>query len=86
MKSSCQFSSLTLKSFCDVDKPRSAYPKLKGKGAEIKDLVEPLLMAFDKFRRVGHVDDDRVHASLREQVALQAIFAETSGDPFLPPR
>ena len=41
-------------------------------------------MAFDKFRRVGHGDDDRVHALMREQVALQAIFAETSGDPFLP--
>ena len=38
----CQYSNLTLKSFCNPDKWDTGYPKLKGKGAEVKDLVVPL--------------------------------------------
>jgi hypothetical protein len=33
--SGCQFTTLALSSFCDPSAPRSEYPKLKGRGAEV---------------------------------------------------
>ena len=35
-------------SFANADQPRESYPKLKGKGAEVKDLVFPLSEIWDE--------------------------------------
>ena len=38
----CQFTNLSIDSFTSMKKWDKVYPKLKGKGAEVKDLMEPM--------------------------------------------
>ena len=47
MPGSTQFTSLALSSFVDTAKPFRSYPKLKGRGAEVKNLVGPLWCALN---------------------------------------
>ena len=39
IQASCQYTNLSLHSFCDPGSPFASYPKLKGRGAEVKDLI-----------------------------------------------
>ena len=78
-----QFGALTLSSFTDHDKPRKHWPKLKGRGAEIRDIQEPLLMTYKELRKAGDVDDDRIIGLLESQVQLQTIFSDNAKDTFL---
>ena len=59
-----QFSLLDISSFCDPKKPRSDFPLLKGKGAEVRHLMPILQTIWHQFARdtqyerfVGHVLD-----------------------------
>ena len=54
---STQYSNLSLSSFCNPDKPRAKHPKLKGRGAEVKHLVKPLWVIWNKYRRAGNEED-----------------------------
>ena len=40
-----QFTNLGFSSFTGPDQPKADYPRLKGRGAEIKNLVAPVLMS-----------------------------------------
>ena len=79
----CEFSTLSLRSFTDPDRPRFAYPKLKGRGAEIKDLVVPLLNVFDHYKRPGHRDDRIIMSMLEHQAQLQVILSDNATQAFL---
>ena len=79
----CQYSSLSLSSFCDPSSPSSAYAKLKGRGAEIKDMVRPLLLTFRDFRRHDNEEDAWTEEMLMSQLTVQDMLSETSGDFFL---
>eukprot|EP00969_Alexandrium_andersonii_P216977 9583702-Alexandrium_andersonii.AAC.1 len=46
LRTSVQYSSIEIKTFVDPDKPFGAYPKLKGKGIECRDLGIPLFRAY----------------------------------------
>jgi hypothetical protein len=83
LKTDCQFTSLALSSFCDPKKPSDSYPKLKGKGAEVKCMVEPLLQVYAKYQRGTQVDA-LVISMLKHQVELQSTLSDHADLPFLP--
>ena len=45
-----QFSGIGINSFTDAENPNKDYPKLKGKGMEVKDLAKPLRYAWGLMR------------------------------------
>ena len=84
MRVDCQFSNLTLGSFCNPLRPIDSYPRLKGKGAEIKCLVGPLLHVYSGHTRHGNRIDTLVVAALRNQYDLQRTLSDNAYEPFLP--
>ena len=78
-----QYSNIELKSFIDPAQPRAAYPKLKGKGAEIKHLAPILLEIWRRHQRPGNDRDAWVLECLEHQCALQSIADESPHDLFL---
>ena len=80
-----QFSNLTLSSFCQPDKHAADYPRLKGRGAEVKHLTKPLWSIWDKFRRPDNEEDDRVGFAFQHLCEIHDILDEYSHDFFLPP-
>lgn len=82
----CQFTNLGLSSFCEVSRPHQHYPKLKGKGAEIKDIMPALLAVWEALKRRRNEHDDRVQRVLEFQVELQSILSDNAASNFLPKR
>ena len=78
-----QFSHLNLSSFHRPDKPAKDYPKLKGKGAEVKCLVPALLHIWDRYRRQGDAHDNWVKDCLESMVTIQSVVDEAAHDLFL---
>lgn len=79
-----QYSSLTLKSFEIEDSHDKKYPKLKGKGAEVKDLMESLLEVWQKHMNKRNSDHKLVLGVLEKQCKIQAILSEHKASIFLP--
>lgn len=72
-----QFSSLGLSSFLvDVKAPTTAYPRLKGRAAEIKWLVPVLQAIWERRKRPGNQIDQLVSIVLQEQLTFQALIDE----------
>ena len=84
LRTACQFNNLVLSSFCRPDKHDKDFPKLKGKGAEIRDLMEPMLLVWQKHCRNRNSVDKSVLSGLQCMCKLQAILHEYKDDPFLP--
>jgi hypothetical protein len=89
MRISCQYTSLGLSSFHDIDTlhpnrlSNKHFPKLKGKGAELKGLAPVLLEVWRE--HASATDEHRLVAEvLRHQCDLQAIIDEHSTELFLP--
>jgi hypothetical protein len=82
---STQFNSLTLNSFTEAKRPRAAFPRLKGKGMEVQQLLDPLLSVFTKFKRVGNEDDRKTERVLAAMSEIQQIFSIHIDFYFLPP-
>ena len=80
----CQFNNLNLTFFCVPNAHDKDYPKLKGKGAEVKDLMEPMLLVWQQFMRPGNKEDKHVLSALQCMCHLQSILSEHKGQPFLP--
>ena len=80
-----QFSSMTLSMSCDMRFSTVSYPKLKSRGAEVKDLVKPLLLCWEHFRAatIGY-EYETVLNMLQNQIALQELLSDYSADLFLP--
>jgi len=80
---STQVSNLRLSQF----EPRDGtpYPKLKGKAAEAKDLVEPVLAAWEHFRNDDTYEYEQVRRMLTSQFEAQNLISDHGSDIFLPP-
>ncbi len=83
-QTSTQFSSLNLSSFHNPEKPTKDYPRLKGKGAEIKGLIPAIFEVWNRHMRVGDPYDEQVKACLHRMVAIQNIVDENASELFLP--
>ena len=81
-----QYSNLDLSSFCDPASPQATYPRLKGSGCEVKDLLLPLQYVWAKY-----MDDElREHHLIKEmlshQADIQSILSDFATEPVLPPQ
>ena len=68
----------------DPKQPDKHYPRLKGRGAEIKNLCTPILKVFSAARRVGNPDDAMLESILVHQRDAQDILDLHGDDVFLP--
>ena len=74
----CQFSSLTLTMFINPRRAHLEYPKLRGRGAELKHLTPVLLQVFRKYKRpLDH--DGWVEMLYEELTEMQERHFATSG-------
>ena len=62
----------------------AVYPKLKGKGAEIKYVVRAIASAWDHFRHDDTYEYETVRQLLSRQCEVQDILSDHSGNLFLP--
>ena len=75
-----QVSNLRLSQFEPSD--GSPYPKLKGKAAEAKDLVELVLAAWEHFRNDDTYEYEQVRRMLASQLEAQNVISEYGSDIF----
>ena len=68
-----QYTNLDLSSWCNPTTPKKFYPKLKGKGAEVRDLVMPLCKVWARHQD-GTAHHRRVLRVLELQCYLQSIL------------
>ena len=78
-----QFSKLSLSSFHDPQKPKGDYPRLKGKGAEIKCMLHAITFVWTHFQR-GNAIDNKILNTLTAAGTLQGLIDEYSKDLFFP--
>ena len=81
----CQFSNLTLNSFTDPHQPKKDYPKLKGRGGEVKHLVPALLYAWEECMHSEIPEHGLVRDVLRAQVRIQELIDEDADMLFMEP-
>jgi len=81
---SVQYSSIQISSFCNPKNPGDHYPRLKGKGAEVKDLVAPLSTAWDMLVPDDFPQKASIQSILRHQIQAQEILHEFRDELFLP--
>ena len=79
----CQYSQLSLGSFHDPRKVRGEYPRLKGKGAEIKGVIPALRSIWFQFRRDGCPEDQWCQQVLDDLCTVQEILDEDPTSLFL---
>ena len=70
--------------FCIPDRPRADFPHLKGRGAEVKDLVAPLLECWEYFQEEITYEYSLVHKLLSTQLQIQDILSDHAQEIFLP--
>ena len=80
----CQYSNLKISSFCNPDAPHTHYPRLKGKGAETKDLVAAMSFIWDSFVNPNNELHKRVQTIFGDQVAMQTILHDHRYEICLP--
>ena len=83
IKTPCQFTNLTVNSFCDKTKPSDHYPKLKGKGAEVKDLVLPLSKIWS-LRKNNSKQRNLIDKAFKALVGIQKILHDHADKAVLP--
>ena len=79
-----QYTNMTVLSFSNKKAPLKYYPKLKGKGAEVRDLVLPVLNVWKRFQK-GTEQHLKIMSCLECQVELQAVLHAHASEVFLPP-
>ena len=80
-----QYGNLGLTSFHDPAKPRAAYPKLKGRAAEVKWLAPALQAVWARHMRHGVEQDHWVAGCLASLCQMQSILDSDSRNFFLEP-
>ena len=80
----CQFGNLTLSSFTDPDRPGKHYPKLKGKGAEVKDLMLPMLHIWQAQHNARDNSHALVFSALQHMCSLQKNLHDHATEALLP--
>jgi len=79
-----QYSKITLNSFTDHESPKRAYPKLKGKGMEVKDLAAPLRHVWGQMRTNSTYEFALVDRLLLHIIKIQETLGLNSHSLFLP--
>ena len=83
-----QFPHLGLRSFCNPDSPHADFPKLKGKGAQIRHLIPILAIIWSNHMDVGNRHDQHVKQMLEHlRMFYKCLdFTNAKGKhPFKPP-
>lgn len=78
-----QYTSLSLTSFCNPSSPESKYPCLKGKGAEVKDLLPAIREIWHAYGQ-QHDHYGLIDRTVSELEGLQNILRAHGNDMFLP--
>ena len=84
LQPSAQYTNLGLSSFCDPTRPKAHYPKLKGKGAEVKGLVGPLSMVWNNVMDSSKAEHKMIQAMLGYKPKIQTIIDDHGQELFLP--
>ena len=85
LKTENQYGGLRLSNFIDPENPHKAYPKLKGRGGEVKDLVRPLLLVWRELMTKGNQEHRMIEAMFENHLDLQTILHQYRKEAFLPP-
>ena len=81
-----QYTNIELSSFLkDARYPRAHYPRLKGKGAEVKDLAIAARSVWQKRARPGNAEDALILEVLSTQCDIQQLVDSSSSELFMPP-
>ena len=78
-----QFTSFSLNSFTDPEKHCSNYPRLKGRGYEIKSALLPLAHIFKHFKNRSN-NDEMIMEALEIMIEIDGTFDTYVDDWFLP--
>ena len=73
-KVTCRFGNLKLSMFTDPTKPRAAFPKLKGRAAEIRHLGPALLHFWEQRMDPASPQHKMVHMALKASCAIETIL------------
>jgi hypothetical protein len=86
LKSSSQYTNLGISSFVNPQKLHTSWPKLKGRGAEAKSLVKPMLNVWRKLKRGGadSLHDNHVERALEHLDGIVNILDDYKYDMWLP--
>ena len=84
LKTESKYSNLTISMFCDADSPSSDYPKLKGRGAEVKGALRPVAWIWDHFKNATDKYHDLITQCLQHLLDLIGILTDHSKEVFLP--
>ena len=79
-----RFGNLNIKSFTDPQAPTKDFPKLKGKGAELKDFACVALAAWLHFNKSRSANASRILNALRLYSEAQDLIHEHKDDMFIP--
>ena len=79
--SGCEYTNLDIGSFTDAERHHGTFPKLKGKGAEAKDLLVCVYHVWVECAK-GYKDYDAIEAMLDDLLEFQSIMHTHSGDLF----
>ena len=79
-----QYSSLTIRQFCVEDKHDKHFPKLKGKGAEVKHVVGPILQAWKELVPNTCEQKQEISDLLQTQLDIQSLLHDYSDLLLLP--
>jgi hypothetical protein len=82
-KPPCQFSNLTLTSFTDPKTPKKVYPKLKGKGAEIKSFLCAMKGVWHHCARPSNREDEWAQSLLDAVFDVQSVISSGADKLFL---
>ena len=79
----CQYTNLTINSFCNKEKPFAGFPRLKGKGAEVKDLLPGICKIWREVAR-GHPQYEAINEVVTALCDVQQTLRAHARDMFLP--
>ena len=79
-----RFTSLTLSMFTDPDSPYSNFPRLRGRGIELRDITPALLHAWRRLRCATTYEFHNIEAMLVHETNLPDIISRNSQSCLLP--
>ena len=82
---SSQYTNLTIGSFCDPAKPSGHYPKLKGRGAEVKGLSAVLCRVWEQNMNTDNPEHRLVFDLLENQRCMERVIDDHAHELFLGP-
>ena len=83
-RTSCQFTFISLRSFCDPSSPNADYPILGGKAAELRHLVPIVLSIWQQFYRPRMQFESWVRDALFAMDKFYDVLSYTSADGTYP--